>query len=139
MAKGKLSIHRVHSGDDDYIAIEVVDGLSGTKFVQIEITPETLGNVITGLSFQECEFELRRIDLVGKKREVTHYLVPRPEHRDDEEEATALLAPFEINGWKANRRDLYNHHNWCGDDKVRVGFSRYVEVEQCDETCPSDS
>jgi len=142
MAKGKLSIHRVHS-DEDYIAIEITDALSGTKFLQVELTAEVLGLVLTGLSFQECKFNLHRVDLVGKKREHKSELVPRPKkYRDDKkaaEEADGLLAPFEIDGWKAHRYDLYNHHNWVKDDMVQVGFIRFVEATSCEETCPSGS
>lgn len=131
--KGKITISRVQcSHEDDYICIQIVDESSGTRFVEVKIAPETLTNVLTGLASQECEFKTRDLSRIGLKRETKTESVQRPKMCRDSESAKTeianLLLSFEVDGWIANQDDAYNNHRWSDDNKVRVGFTRYVDT-----------
>jgi len=120
------------SHEDDYICIQVVDESSGTRFVEVKLTPETLANALTGMAMQECEFKTRDLNRIGLKRETKTEGVQRPKisrnYESAKTEIANLLSPFEVDGWVATRDDAYNNHRWTAGDKVSVGFTRYVDA-----------
>jgi len=125
---GQLSINRV-SGFQDYVCIRVTDKLSGHDFLELDVDFEEFAKAVTGFSLQKCVFKLRSMNTVGKKREIKHEIVQRPTKYDSQardDEINGILAPYEIDGWVGSRYDITNHHNWTGDNKVRVCFRRYV-------------
>lgn len=129
--KGKITISRYTGGERGTgINIKVVDELSGTEFISVEITAETLGNALTGMGFQPCEFELRA-EQVGKKHEHKTEVLPIRlgyyKQKDAEAVAKKALKPYEKDGWTGDWRDLCNHHRWTGADKTTVTFHRFVQ------------
>lgn len=122
--KGNITISRVQGGSDDYINIQIEDEVSRTRFLEVQLTPETLGLALTGLAAQDCEFKTRNLERVGLKRQTKQVEISRPENN---KELDLLLKPLEINGWVANYDDAYNDHRWTDNDKVSVTFIRYVK------------
>ena len=67
--KGKIDITRPSRYDGkDVISITLKDDSSLVRFLEIELSPETMMMALTGLSGQEVEFKVRNLELVGKKR-----------------------------------------------------------------------
>lgn len=124
--KGKILITHFH-GSTSGINITVVDEISGCECADITLTAEAFGETATGHSYQECDFELRPLN-VGKTREVKSEVIPfkYKNLKKEEEEAKAVLKPYEIDGWEGSWRDLCNHHRRVGNDSYRVGFTRFV-------------
>lgn len=137
--KGKLTITRISSNqadDGDRIRIRVEDETSGIEFIEVRLTPEALGLALTGLAYQECSYEFFGLENVGKRREVKTEIVTVSGNgwQLTDEEKRQALAPFEVDGWTGNERDLSNHHKMAKGDSKRfyVTFSRFVEAS--DET-----
>ena len=133
MMKGKVSVSRVHSNhEDDYVSLELIDDLSHVTCVKIKMSTKTLGDVLTGMSRQECEFSIQP-DLVGKVRETKSETVSKPtSSRSDENyeaELDTILKPFEIDGWEARREDFRNHYNSIGGDQTSITFIRFIEPD----------
>ena len=123
---GKISINRTTSNKEgDFVSIEITDEKSHVQFCRIKISLLEFAKVITGLSFRSCELDLMGLDAVGKIREHKEEIIPLPNKEKQDE----TLAPYEIDGWIGDRRDLLSHHRWfCKDDKwfAKVNFTRYV-------------
>lgn len=129
--KGSLSIGRVRSNvDDGYVSLTLHDESSGTEFVTVRISPESFAEALLGLSFVECQFDLRA-ERVGKiyehKEEIVSfdggYAAPGLPR---ENAAAPVLAPFEVDGWKGRVDDLFNSHRRTKDG-YRVTFTRYID------------
>lgn len=135
--KGKLTISRWSSNKPPFtgISIEVTDETSGTQFLSVQLTPEALGLAITGMSRQDCEFDLRAQN-VGKIRETKTEVIPfkATDYKKREEEAKATLIPYEVEGWEGSWRDLCNHHRSAGNYSYRVSFTRFVEPQSAPTT-----
>ena len=135
--KGKLNISRTsnNSGDPKTIHIEIIDDISRIHFVDLWMTPEDFGQAVTGLSMQPCEFR-HYPAMVGKRHEVKTEIVPfegwrvKKEQRDSKE--AEALKPFEVDGWKGRREDLYNGHKRVdrAEGGQLVTFTRYVDPDQ---------
>lgn len=126
--KGIINISRRTGGNTDArIGIEIIDELSRTRFLDIEMSSEAFGNAITGLAFQECVFE-HRPEFVGMVRELKIEIVKRSkcEFKEREKSASKDLLPHESDGWKGSVSDLLNHRNGSEETGYRVGFIRYV-------------
>lgn len=120
---GKLSICRNSSGE---IKIYLIDESSRCEIVDLTISPHDFAEAITGMSHRPCEIEWRIANL-GKKHEHKTEDVPCEwlTGKEREEFKNKALAPFEVDGWKADRSCLGNHH--CRTkDGYRVSFHRYV-------------
>lgn len=130
--KGTISLSRTHGGGHGaLIHISIIDQISRTEFFDGFMSVEDFGNMITGLGFRPIEFEFRP-DRVGMRPENKVEIVDRPKSYDSktkQNEIDKALAPFEVDGWRADRSDLTNHHRRVGNDKVRVRFFRHVPVE----------
>lgn len=131
--KGKISIHRYQSNVPPYggVHIEVSDRSSGMEFLKVDMTFEEFGNVMSGLGYVDCEFELRNTNLVGCKRESKEEKIQLRDKEfiiRDESRQNELLAPYEVDGWVARRSDLENHHK-IKNNIVTVVFTRFVEPE----------
>lgn len=69
--KGKVSISRIKSNkEEDTVVITLHDELSGVKVIDIEIGMLEFAQVITGLSYIECEFNLNTSGTVGKNARI---------------------------------------------------------------------
>lgn len=63
--KAKITISR---GSDDKVRIRIRDDASRVEFVEVALTMEAYGYVLTGLSEQDAELTVRNLQWVGKKR-----------------------------------------------------------------------
>lgn len=127
--KGTITISRYQGCGETGIAIHVEDALSHVTFLDIEISPESFGNAISGLASQNCMFRLTAIQNVGMKREYKEENVPYEGYAGDSVTKKKALAPFEKDGWRGSLEDLGNHHRQTTKG-FRVGFVRYVETTQ---------
>lgn len=133
---GQISIGRLHGKGVDAtnaIRIEVIDKTSGCRMVDISMGLQDFAECMTGLSLVPCAVEYNDSGLIGKTREHKKISVTIPKkfadlsRRDWTEEAyQEILGPFEIDGWKAYRDDLHNHHNYTTERTYTVLFVRYV-------------
>ena len=65
--KVKVTFSRATSSGDDYIRLAVKDDASKAEFLVIRMTPEQLGNILSGVAMTEVEAEARCLDVVGIK------------------------------------------------------------------------
>ncbi len=128
---GAVTITRKQMPDGPVISIEIEDSLSARVFVEIHLTLETFAEAVTGLSSRPGEMEVQNFDLVGKKLEIKSEIVPQVGFNATKTEIHEALAPFEVDGWTGSRKDVTNHHNFCGNN-VRVKFRRYVPATEAD-------
>ncbi len=139
--KGQLSINRVYcSHGDDYMSIRIEDCLSGVVFTEVEISLEGFARALSAEGNIDCDFTLRGIDLVGKKREVKTCKIPQPDIFSEEITENAI-GERESDGWEARREDLENRHNFTKDGHIEVVFTRFVNPteKESDETLQPDS
>jgi hypothetical protein len=66
--KGNISISRVTSGGHDWIEIRIGDDASRIEFVEAKIEMEEYARLISGLSHQPCEIEVRGVNHIGKRK-----------------------------------------------------------------------
>ena len=136
--KAKLSLSRImNAADGPRIRVEVEDSASGTCFLEMEMSAETLGLVLTGASYQDVDVSVRGFDLLGMKHEnktVTIEIGDDCPWESEKFRAYMLprVAPFEVDGWKASEYDLQsmNHHRrekGGGKKTYAVAFFRYVD------------
>lgn len=127
--KGKLSISRCTSNEGHSINIALIDQLSGVEVLDLDISVENFGFVVTGHGYVGCEFELHA-KYAGKLREhkTIEIEVDNPYRHRTPEEAAVILAPYEIDGWVGEARDLGNSHRTVRNGKaMMVLFERYVD------------
>lgn len=135
---GKLSIHRVHSNQDDgYVELRIEDTVSGciASIAQLQIMD--FGEAVLGRGFVDCTFQLNESGVIGKKRELRDIVIPCPPlsgPKQTKEYALAWInkhaAKELIDGWNPHSwNDVFNSHRWVGDKKVRVGLIRFVANE----------
>ncbi len=125
--KGHISISRFTGNTEprNGIVIQISDDKSSNAVINITLTPEQFGNVVTGLGYVECTFELFSLKNIGKTLEVKTEKIPVKKYQHSDEEIKALCKPFEVDGWSAHYDDFKNHHK-INKNVVTVGFSRYV-------------
>jgi hypothetical protein len=104
--KFQLRISHYTSNKPPYrgVTLEVIDELSGTHFLQLELTHEQLGRVLGSMGV-DCEGEVRGLDLVGLKRETEHFQIPRKKGVGYDKDAVRkylvkYAKPHEVDGWK---------------------------------------
>lgn len=134
MLKGKISIGRYTSNKaPDICWITISDEVSGTQFLEIQLTPENLGLALTGLSSLDCQFDLRGSERVGKQREqktevVTIYPPKNAKVHQALREASKL---FLADGWlpMINDNSRYEPIEQVSEREwsYRVTFVRWVD------------
>lgn len=130
LLKGKVRISRWTGGGNPHtgITISLVDEISRSQCVEIHLTIEALGMCLTQ-SEQECEFEWRP-DVVGMTVENKTEVVLYDCTNKDQKVLDKALAPFEVDGWKARRSDMSNHHRRTPSGEQRVVFLRHVKAHE---------
>ena len=88
---GSMTISRVSSGRGDYISLTLRDEESRTTFATVKMDAATLGKVITGLSEQKVEIEVKGLDRVGKVRVVEPRILSVPGRIYSKEPLEALV------------------------------------------------
>lgn len=68
--QGKITISRVGLAENDQIEITIKDKDACVEFVTASLSLEDFAQAITGISFTDCTFEVRGLDIVGKKMEM---------------------------------------------------------------------
>lgn len=138
--KGHINIGRWQANFEprEGVRIEIVDEDSRIHFLEINMTVEDFARAVMGLSEQDCTFELRGVDRVGKRRENKQVLVDVSADvvmRRDAKAAAEVLAAHEVDGWIAPEPEaLFNWHRVVHRDhannsyKVQANFIRYVEA-----------
>jgi hypothetical protein len=106
--KFQLRISHYTSNKPPYrgVTLEVIDELSGTHFLQLELTHEQLGRVLGSMGV-ECEGEVRGLDRVGMKREIERFTIPKVKGMSyDKKTVRKYLEknakPHEVDGWKVD-------------------------------------
>jgi hypothetical protein len=145
--KGQISIVRCNTGDRTLVSIEVTDGLSGCRLLDVEMNPQDFGLALLGQGFMPCEFDFHEKCPVGKQHEHKQEDVFVPEHpyKDREAAAAKALKPHEVDGWQGSTQDCYNGHRHVrirelgpkgeeGGGWYQVTFRRYVDVKASQET-----
>lgn len=61
----KLSINRCDGSQGSWVNLEVMDEISGTTFLSLKIAFEEFAKVMTGLSLQPCQGEVRCLERLG--------------------------------------------------------------------------
>lgn len=110
------------------MSITITDESSHVRFMDVKVDMKTFANILTGLAYQSCEFELRSPDIVGMVRENKIVPMPIPKYDANDDAIEAMFVPFEVDGWIGNRPDITNHHRHF-NNKVNVGFHRFVSKE----------
>lgn len=129
--KGNIIItHTTGQSDNRTVRITVGDEASQIEFLEVRLTLEEFGTLLTGGREVDCEFKLKGAEKVGMISQNKEEIVPVPKevrYSTDREGALSakLLAPFEVDGWKARKGDLFNHHRQT-EDGYRVVFFRHV-------------
>lgn len=141
MLKGKISISNptpMQYSAKRIISIEMTDELSGVLFLSIELSPEDFMNALTGRADKPCEFELRGMELVGKRQETKHHeLVSTYSWLKKEqilEDLHKAAKSYEVDGWQAminpdSRLEPIERHK-DGTALFDVSFFRYVDVQK---------
>jgi len=140
--KTRLGLSRVGMGKDTVMRFEIEDSTSGTRIADISIDMEQFAFLVSGLHGIEADCELYSLENVGKvyEHKVVNIDAPTDMPRkvdDDVESIEDLLSPYEVDGWKANVSDLFNHHkrDARGEGDLRqhfykVGFGRFVDADK---------
>lgn len=129
--KGNISVIRYSSTST--MKIELQDEVSGLRFLEVELAASDLMLACTGLAGLPCEFELRYLESVGKRREYKEEIVPIPTLGASvtDESISKAFEPFEVDGWKGSQIDARNHHRFVeykGEYSLyRVGFTRFID------------
>lgn len=134
--KGKVTIsRRRHGRDDDRdIYISVTEEASGCRVVDVCLSLKDFALALTGMAMTPCELDIYEAPY-GKKRifkvEPSVKFKKRPEDLT-KKQLDKVLAPFEVDGWKADRS--FNTQNQVRhvDDgyEVRVTLYKFVEPEK---------
>lgn len=130
--KGRITISRVTSNQKaDYIEIKLRDETSGIQFLEIRLTPGALALALTGLAYQDCEYDLIMANNIGKRCEmkIERVLIPvrYPRYKDIIEAASI----HEINDWHCDFSPSSRiiSSDWDGSIcSVEVSFVRWIEV-----------
>ncbi len=125
--KGSITISRVSYNDgSSHMQIRLRDETSRCRFVEVTLSLEDFTRALTAEAEIPCDLEIANLRLLGLNRECRSQVLPRWDYRDkNAERIAAFLAPYEVDEWKAESRDLFNSNRWEGDG-VRVGFVRFV-------------
>jgi len=127
--KGKITISRRGSFDDDNMNISIKDNLSGTGFLSVTVGLGDFTKALSGQAFIPCDFEVHNFQKLGTKREHKTVSLDAPRGFINQEQEDAAVAPYEVDGWEARRPDLHNSHNWTGEGQTSVCFERWVNIE----------
>lgn len=138
---GLVSITRY---SDETFRIEVRDRDARIVFLEIEMDPGDITRALSGRGDLPATLTIRGLDLIGTRAENKMEIIPVPVEylynwKGQEPE---ILAPYEVDGWKALPEDLRNAHNYLSEKEakklgipegkrgIRVAFFRNVPVEE---------
>lgn len=120
--KGNISISRRNDG---MITMSIIDTASGRKAVSVEMTPQTLGEALTGAARIDVDFTLENLDLIGKTKESKKVWM-----KDRGKKGPRMTKADVAEGWEV-WSGYGNHHYSKEKDGVagyEVALARYVET-----------
>lgn len=111
--------------------IAIKDETSRVEFMEITMTLEQFGDMLSAPRMVECDFKLRAVDRIGMIAENKTEIVPvdyghEYNRAKRKKIAAAALRPFEVDGWSAREGDIDNPHCHTKDG-YRVVFFRHVK------------
>jgi hypothetical protein len=135
--RANLSLNRpINSSGEKWIVVEIGDESSGCYAVTVKVSLENFAEALMGRSEVDCEMNFNDSGVIGKLHQHKEEIVPVPEgfgynQKKDKAAIAAVLAPFEVDGWKGRKEDLFNiTHRSAGNNKMRVVFTRYVDAPE---------
>ena len=136
--KAQLSISRPFHGDGrKKIEITVQDTDAGIEFLKIEMDLGKFAECLTGLSFVDCDMELRDIQNVGKQKErkAIEFQIPKERYLLKDEEIREIAKEHIPEGWTCGMYFGSKDSFFTKDDKIfaRTDISRWVEKTQGDK------
>lgn len=113
------------------ITLSIQDESSGITYLEIELTPEQLGLVLTGETYMPVKAKLRGLEFIGmapeRKTETITFDCDRYK-KPDAEQIREKAKDFEVDGWKAStyigRQGQIKWHDDGAD--IEIYFTRYV-------------
>lgn len=138
--RGTISLTR-SMGSRNSFRLDLTDESSRALAVEVEIMPEDFANFMSTRP-AACRFRFNDSGVVGMQAENKTELVPfdcfskAPKVGADSRTKAAIkaLAPFEVDGWKGEARDLWNYHNrekgMLDRPHQKVAFHRYVRKDK---------
>lgn len=128
---GRITISRVISNQEisDTINIKFIDENSGSHFMEVTMTPETLALALTGLGHLPCNIELRGLDVLGKTRDMKYEKVIVHSAHASYEEIMEAAKELEVDGWKCGLQETTQRKvsDRNGEYSIVVHFWRYVD------------
>jgi hypothetical protein len=120
--KGKISISRRNDG---VITLSVIDNACGRTIVAVEMSPQTLGECLTGAARLDVDFELSNLEFMGKTKELKTVWL-----KDRGKKGPRLSKADVAEGWEA--WSGYGNHHYSeernGVAGYKVSLARYVET-----------
>lgn len=114
----------------DFVVLSLRDDGSGVEFAELSLTVEAFARLVQREAVPFVG-EVRGLEHLGKRLEVKTVDVQTPDLKDDFEAVMReRVAPFEVDGWKADEHDMRErnmHKNSGGRYSVRM--RRYVPKE----------
>lgn len=137
---GRGSMGNTEPGEKDW-RLELTDEASGIRVLEFRMNAQDISDLMSTRTVA-VDAQWWAPELLGHRREVKHELLVLPDfgyvdHDRDREgklpRVRAALAPYEVDGWRADLRSATNHHNVVARDQesgayqVRVLFHRFVD------------
>lgn len=136
--KGELTISRPQCSDgSQYISIKVKDIDAGIEFLNIKIPYAEFTQCLTGLAYQDCEFDIRGVENIGKKLETDtiSFEVFRSYYKRDDEELIYLAEEATPPGWICSKYFGSQSSFFMSEGKkfARTSIRRWVEKSKEEE------
>lgn len=123
--------HLAHHHQDEHdriMRIELIDTLSHTQCVRINVSAHDLLMALTSMANLPCDFQWRP-ECVGKTLEHKTEVVFIPDYaryEDRKENAKKALAEYETKGWIGSTENATNHYKWDNSKPERKGGKYYL-------------
>lgn len=115
---------------DDFVYIAIQDNNSRSEFVEVKLSLEDYGKLITGLSSVEGEAEYRKLDCVGKIKVVEARSVVCPINTFDKAVLGRwLVENCQEDGWKLNTHLGSQKSVDSSGGKTKLNYSVYKYTE----------
>jgi hypothetical protein len=131
-----LQIGRPSGMREGVISIQIEDVASGCRILELDVPLADFAAALTGRYLNDVPGTYWPAP-VGARAEIKREVVPfdssgvpyaaERDGRYAHPAVDAALAPFEVDGWKGDRSDLFNGHRHAGDKLQKVKFRRLVD------------
>lgn len=120
--KGNISISRRNDG---MVCLNIIDVACGRTVVAVEMTPQTLGECLTGAARLDVDFKIENLEYLGKTKEIKKVWM-----KDRGKKGPRMTKADQAEGWEV-WSGYGNHHYSKEKDGVagyEVSLARYVET-----------